>query len=105
MATQKKPPVMLDIGPGDENPLINMYLQRAQDLADERDAVSVRIVSNRSLLRDMRTDGLLSDEQAAAIEEFYPTRTRNNSGDAETSNGDDAETSDTSAGSTEPPSE
>lgn len=61
---------------GEHNPFVNALLAVAKRLDDERDALGVKITANRESLRSMRTQNLLSPEQADAIEAFYPTRTR-----------------------------
>jgi hypothetical protein len=61
---------------GEHNPFANALLAHAQSLADERDNLVTRIAANRDTLRNLRTQKLMSDEQAAAVEAFYPTRTR-----------------------------
>ncbi len=61
---------------GEHNPFVNSLLHVARRLDDERDALMVKVNANRESLRGMRKQNLLSEEQASAIEEFYPTRVR-----------------------------
>lgn len=57
---------------GEENPAVNDLLAYAQVVADEKKAVYDRIEANRSTLRNYKKMGLLSKEQADAIDLFYP---------------------------------
>jgi hypothetical protein len=61
---------------GEHNPFVNALLSNAQLLDTERISLLRKIAANRESLRNMRTQGLLSPEQADAIEAFYPTRAR-----------------------------
>lgn len=66
-------PVMVK---GEHNPFANMLLAHARRLDDERTALMEQIAANRDGLRSLRVQGLMSPDQATAVEEFYPTRTR-----------------------------
>lgn len=57
---------------GEHNPFANGLLEQAQSLIDEKADVFDRIGANRRMLRDIKSSGLLSKEQAKAIDAFYP---------------------------------
>jgi len=62
---------------GEHNPFVHGLLTQAQSLSDElrgEGGLHERIGANRDILRQIKTTGLLSKEQADAIEEFYPVR-------------------------------
>lgn len=59
---------------GDHNPYAHGLLQQASDLDAEKAALLKRIGANRDALRGCLNTGMVSKEQAAAIEEFYPKR-------------------------------
>lgn len=77
-ATQPSTEVAPQLREGDHNPFANMLLTHAQTLRDERDSLTKRIAANRDSLRNLRDQKLMDDEQAQAVEEFYPTRHRRN---------------------------
>lgn len=64
------------VGQGDHNPFAHGLLEQAADLAKEKEALFKRIGANRDMLRQIKTTGLLSAEQAAAIDEWYPARAK-----------------------------
>lgn len=66
----------IEMRPGEHNPFANALLTNAQRLQDEKDNLMAQIDANRKGLRSLRTQNLMSAEQSAAVEEFYPTRER-----------------------------
>lgn len=62
--------------PGEHNPFVNLLLQVAKDLDQEKTGLTDRIAANRDVLRNMAKQNLVDPEQAAAINEFYPLRAR-----------------------------
>lgn len=66
----------LEMLPGQHNPFANALLHNAQRLSEQKDSLMAQIDANRKGLRSLRTQDLMSAAQAAAVEEFYPTRER-----------------------------
>lgn len=54
------------------NQAVADMLDTAQTLADEKAKVYAKIDANRSILRQYKTLGTLSEAQSAAIDLFYP---------------------------------
>lgn len=50
--------------------------ETAEELAQERQATLEKQKANREVLRHLDVMGMLSDEESAALEEYYPLRTR-----------------------------
>lgn len=61
---------------GEFNPEVNRLLEFAASLRGEKLALFKRIDANRQILRNYKELGLLSDEQATAVDEFYPVPKR-----------------------------
>jgi hypothetical protein len=55
-------------------PYVTTQLEVARDLATEKEDLFKRIDANRSLLRNIKSTGRLSEKQAKAIDLFYPLR-------------------------------
>lgn len=51
-------------------------LNQAESLQEEKAALFGRIDANRTTLRTIKTTGMLSEKQAAAIDLWYPPRTK-----------------------------
>jgi hypothetical protein len=56
--------------------LVAELFQVAENLADEKVELLARIGANRRSLRDLASQGLLDDTQAALVDEIYPPRER-----------------------------
>lgn len=61
---------------GAHNPFVHSLLGVAKRLEGEHTALAAKVSANRETLRAMRTQNLMSTDQADAVEAFYPTRTR-----------------------------
>lgn len=73
----KAPEAAAEQKAGEHNAFVHGLLLQAKSLSDELrgdGGLHERIGANREILRQIKTTGLLSKEQAAAIEEFYPVR-------------------------------
>lgn len=55
---------------------VSDLFQKAEELANERAATLEAQAANREILRNLNLSGMLSEEEAALLEEYYPTRTR-----------------------------
>lgn len=55
---------------------VSDLLAKAQELADERQETLAAQAANREILRNLDVSGMLSEEESAALEDFYPLRTR-----------------------------
>jgi len=80
MASRTTPDPTPALVKGEHNPFVTQMLQAASDLSDEKDALMARIKANREVLRNMKTQGFVDDEQSAAIDEWYPVRERKGKG-------------------------
>lgn len=49
---------------------------RAEELANERAATLEAQAANREVLRNLDKSGMLSEDESARLEEYYPVRTR-----------------------------
>lgn len=56
------------------SPFVHELLLDAKSLQEERAALQTRMEANRRMLRDLRTMGKASQEQADAIAAFYKDR-------------------------------
>lgn len=79
-ATQDKPDTPAEspatIEPGQHNPTVHALLVQAKELQDQKKEHLERVEANRSSLRMLKRTGLLSDDQAKAIDAFYKPNTR-----------------------------
>jgi hypothetical protein len=66
---------------GQYNPFVHALLLDAQSLKDEKDALFERIDDNRQTLRTVKRTGFLSNEQAEAIDKWYPMPKRHKKDD------------------------
>lgn len=79
------------IEPGQHNPTVHALLLQAKELQDEKKDHLERVEANRSSLRMLKRTGLLSPDQAKAIDAFYKPNTRpQNQAKAETAKAETA---------------
>lgn len=77
---------LVDLSNEGEQQFVTDLLIQAVTLEEERQAHMAKTAANRETLRTVRKTGLLSEKQAAAIDLWYPPRTRkaaDNGADAE----------------------
>lgn len=55
---------------------VSDLLAKAEELALERQETLAAQAANREILRNLDVSGMLSEEESAALEEYYPLRTR-----------------------------
>ena len=63
-----------EVKAGEHNPFVHSLLTQAKELDDEKEALYKRIGANRDILRNIKLTGLLSADQAKAVDEFYPLK-------------------------------
>lgn len=66
-----------------DDDLVTRLLRKARELAAERQAVYKDQESNRRLLRDLASQGVLSPAQVAEVAKLYPPRRPRGEGRAE----------------------
>lgn len=75
-AAPKDTPAPADTAPAlskdNEDAFVNEMLETAAELRKEKDALHEKIGANRQVLRNLKTMGKGSEEQRAAIDEWYP---------------------------------
>lgn len=54
--------------------LQQQLIDRGHEIGEEISGLTEQRAANRRSLRDLATQGLLSEEEFAAVEEIYPTR-------------------------------
>lgn len=63
--------------------IVGEAFTRADQLVAAKEAVYTQIAANRRFLRDLDTQGLLSEEQSARVQELYPPKQRSNGDEPE----------------------
>lgn len=69
----------------DAKGIINVsdLFDKAHELIEERENTLTAQRANREVLRNLDLSGMLTKEQSAELEEIYPVRTRDRSGNGE----------------------
>lgn len=60
--------------------IITQAIQKAVDLREEKHGLYKTVSANRSFLRNADESGLLTDEQAAWLADFYPLKAAKGTG-------------------------
>lgn len=72
-AAKKDPPQTADKASDTGDSIVDRLFNQAYEINEEQQGLNTRRNGTRDSLRSLRASGVLSEEQAAEVEELYPT--------------------------------